>query len=479
MNFKANFQLLKKSADKPTSIRLHVYSTFLFPVQRRLIWATGHKVHPDLWDGENHRPHTSGNEVEKYIRQNKVNKSKAAILKTQLKKTKQYLDSIEVKALVYLTEHQNDRPLLTTDHYRTYFNEIFREITDPGATITGYCEKLIADMESGKRRKPKNNQRYTSGTISNYIGFLNVWRDFEKATKAAYTFKGVTLKTYSSFIEFCEQKPLMDSHGQRRKDIDGTPLIGLAVNTIGRHIAKWKVAMEMAKTDGVHKNDVYRLRAFSAITEDTDGTYLKEAEIKRLYATDFSYRPRWEQVRDVFIVGCYTAQRVSDYSRINNKMIVSLKNGSPGLEFVQTKGKNRVVIPAHPIVLDILAKYNGSLPKLGQHPGNIVNNHIKGICEAAGITERYISTRGDKGKVVERSGPKWEFVASHTARRTGITLMHLAGMELYQISKVSGHRDTKQLEKYIKASKAESAGIISEYTFFAREASPLKAVKHG
>jgi|GEM_PF-6820785 len=479
MDLKANFQLLRKSSDKPTPIRLTVYSSFLFPVSRRLIWATGHKVHPDLWNFEDHRPYTSGNPVDNYIRRNSINKSRAAILKTQLKKTKKYLDKVEDGALAFLVENQDKQPRLTGDDYRRYFNEAFREITDPTATLSGYCAKMIKGMESGARRKPKTNSRYTSGTIANYTGFLNVWRAFEKATGRVYAFGHITLETYRDFVLFCERKPLTDAHGQPRKDTDGTPLTGLAVNTIGRHVSKWKVIMEAAKDEGIHKNDVFRMKAFAALTEDTDGTYLKQSELNRLYKFDLSNNLRWEQVRDVFVVGCYTAQRVSDYTRLSSKMLVDLDNGRQALSFIQTKGKNEVVIPVHPIVLEILNKYGGAMPDLGKNPDNIVNGHIKSICEAAGINERYVSTRGEKGHTVERSGPKWEFVASHTARRTGITLMHLAGMGVHKIAEVSGHRDIKQLQKYIKATKAESAEVISGNSFFAREASPLKAVKHG
>lgn len=476
MDLKANFQLLKKSATKPTPIRLHVYSSFLFPATRRLIWPTGHKVHPELWNLETHRPFTSGNEVDNFIRRNNVNKSKAGILKTQLRKTKQYLDEVEVKSLEYLVEHQNDRPLISREEYRTHFNEAFRQIVVQSVTVADYCKTIIAEMENGTRRKPRSNQRYTPGTIANYSGLLNVWQAFEKQTRQIHTFDAVTLATYKAFMMFCESKPLTDAHGNPRTDKDGTPLRGLAVNTIGRHIAKLKVVMEMAKADGIHTNDVYRLKAFTAITEDTDGTYLKQSELDRLYRFDLSDNPRREQVRDVFVLGCYTAQRVSDYTRITSEMITDLENGSKALSFIQTKGKNKVVIPAHPVVLEILAKYGGNVPDLGKNPENIVNNHIKAICEAAGINERYVSTKGEGGHTVTQSGPKWEFVASHTARRTGVTLMHLAGMDVHKIAGVSGHKDIKQLQKYIKASKAESAEVISGNSFFAREASKLKAV---
>lgn len=59
------------------------------------------------------------------------------------------------------------------------------------------------------------------------------------------------------------------------------------------------------------------------------------------------------------------------------------------------------------------------------------------------------STKGGKS-TLERV-PKWKLVHSHTARRTGATLMYLAGIDIYDIMEVTGHASPEILKKYIKA----------------------------
>lgn len=56
---------------------------------------------------------------------------------------------------------------------------------------------------------------------------------------------------------------------------------------------------------------------------------------------------------------------------------------------------------------------------------------------------------------------------SHTARRTGATLMYLAGVDLYDIMKVTGHASPKMLKKYIKADTQEVIEKLTDrYEYF-------------
>ena len=50
---------------------------------------------------------------------------------------------------------------------------------------------------------------------------------------------------------------------------------------------------------------------------------------------------------------------------------------------------------------------------------------------------------------------KWELIHTHTARRTGATLMYLSGMDIYDIMKITGHSSPAMLKKYIKADQLE------------------------
>ena len=63
--------------------------------------------------------------------------------------------------------------------------------------------------------------------------------------------------------------------------------------------------------------------------------------------------------------------------------------------------------------------------------------------------------------------PKYKLVHSHTARRTGATLMYLSGMEIYDIMKITGHTTPVMLKKYIKADRLEVVHkIMTKYDYF-------------
>ncbi len=66
---------------------------------------------------------------------------------------------------------------------------------------------------------------------------------------------------------------------------------------------------------------------------------------------DLSGHPKLENVRDLFLIGCYTGLRYSDYSTIKPEYI---KNGY--LEIIQAKTGSPVIIPLHDVILRILEK---------------------------------------------------------------------------------------------------------------------------
>jgi site-specific recombinase XerD len=64
--------------------------------------------------------------------------------------------------------------------------------------------------------------------------------------------------------------------------------------------------------------------------------------------------------------------------------------------------------------------------------------------------------------------PKYELVQSHTARRTGATLMYPAGMDVFNICMMTGHSSIAMLKKYIKAGDLERARTISNDAAFTK-----------
>ncbi len=90
-----------------------------------------------------------------------------------------------------------------------------------------------------------------------------------------------------------------------------------SINTIGRHVKELKIIMRAAREEGLHDNGMIESRKFRVLTADVENIYLTESEIRAIADLDLSGDKHKDIARDVFLVGCYTAQRFSDYSTIN------------------------------------------------------------------------------------------------------------------------------------------------------------------
>ncbi len=179
--------------------------------------------------------------------------------------------------------------------------------------------------------------------------------------------------------------------------------------------------------------------------------------------------------RDIFLLGCCLAQRVSDYSTIKESDIstsVTYKPSSDGsiekretlqITIVQQKGGGKVIIPLNAMARRILAKYNNNLPNIAPQK---INQYIKDIGRLAGITDIVEINSIVGGVKTCETFEKCDLIVSHTARRTGATLMYLSGMNLFDICKVTGHTNIKTLRKYIKADELDVVSKIIKYEYF-------------
>ena len=90
------------------------------------------------------------------------------------------------------------------------------------------------------------------------------------------------------------------------------------------------------------------------------------------------------------------------------------------------------------------------------------------LFRSAGI-DSPVSVETTSGGVLRQEiRPKYSMVQSHTARRTGATLMYLAGMDVFNICMMTGHSSIAMLKKYIKADDLERASTISNDAAFAK-----------
>ena len=121
-------------------------------------------------------------------------------------------------------------------------------------------------------------------------------------------------------------------------------------------------------------------------------------------------------------------------------------------------------VPCSQELLQILEKYNYSVPRLTDQK---INEYIKEVAKMAGLDEEIRVEYVKGGQKHVDFVPKWKMVHSHTARRTGATLMYLSGMEIYDIMKITGHTSPLMLKRYIKADELEVVQkIVEKYDYF-------------
>ena len=325
-------------------------------------------------------------------------------------------------------------------------------------TLSQYIKRFIDEATTGKRLFKGN--RYTFSTIKNYKGFEAQFNEYQgiyteerlKELKEKnespqplkrIDFEDITIDFYNDFLSFFNDK-------------------NYSPNTIGRHIKHLKVLMRLSKDEGLHNNSEYQRKGFEAMAVPVDNVYLNETELKRIFELDLSKNKPYEIARDVFLCGCYTAQRYSDYSRICKDHIKTY-SGRRVIEIIQQKTGEKCIIPIRPELDYILKKYDYNLLRTHEQK---VNKYIKEVVKLAEITEKvnYEENRG--GMKVKLTVPKNELIKTHSARRSGCTNMYLAGIQPIDIMKISGHKTEREFLKYIKVSKQETALNLSDHLYF-------------
>jgi integrase len=148
--------------------------------------------------------------------------------------------------------------------------------------------------------------------------------------------------------------------------------------------------------------------------EEVDAVYLSWKEISVIYHLELSEKQYLEKYRDLFVLGCLTGFRFSDYSDIKPNEI-----RDEMLYVTQNKTLTQVVVPLRPDSKRILIdKYNMQMPQVS-NPN--LNLYIKEVVKMAKIDEQIKITHKRGNKIIEEVRPKYAWITSHTCRRSFCT----------------------------------------------------------
>ncbi len=365
-----------------------------------------------------------------------------------------------VEAIVFREERERQR---IQEEEERQEQERLRQIKEQEeearkADVILFLENFLEGIKNGRIKNGAEN--YTLNTCKVWSNFLGILKRFIQISP--FTWKDINKALADRFVSFMEKN-------------------GYMVTSINKYIICFKAMIQNAMDQELH-NNLIALRAFSKKkiqeTDKAKEIYLTKTELQALY--EMPLEGLKDKVRDVFLVGCYTCQRFSDYARLEKENFTKTAKGTKVVRIVQEKTGNDVVIPIlNDNLLHIAEKYGYDIPKVNDV---ILNRYIKQILKELSSTvpslarkERTLLTmkerekekqglvsfeRDNKGYVIK---PRYELVSSHTARRSGITNLYLSGnFDTYQMMSISGHRDEKTFYEYIKLSSDEVADSIAK-----------------
>lgn len=291
-------------------------------------------------------------------------------------------------------------------------------VTKRGATLIRYYRRLARMVEEFEKHIQQDvfTDSFDEKIVGEYIHFLRSY----KPEKQSSGFKQTTVRNFYS-------KTIAAFNKAERQG--------------------WPV-----KTSAFHE--------YSIKEEDSHAVYLNMDELATLNALKLDEEAR--QVRDIFLIGCFTGLRYSDYSRLSEENFLD-----ENITILTKKTETKVTIPIHSIIKEIIDRNGGYGFLKYKYSQQSFNKSIKAICKKAGITDKIMLeyTRGfDKVREVYK---KYELVSTHTARRTAATNMYLAGIPTFRIMLITGHKSESAFYRYIRIQKEENAKDLQNHAFFA------------
>lgn len=350
--------------------------------------------------------------------------------------------------------------------------ELVRQLQEarrPG--VPDFIRKRLEGMADGTIKRKGNN--YTKQTLHTYTGFANILETFVR--EHPFDWEDIDERLIDEFVLY------MENYGYMKKTINkNLAVFSAMLNTAFKEGYRFKTSV----LDHFPKLHVTREDKVVEI-------YLTEKELQALYEMPLSGKE--DTARDVFLVGCYTSQRFSDYSRITERN-VSFHDGVGIITLTQQKTGTEVSIPIlNDNLIRIFEKYDYNLPHIQNSDLNDTIKVVLGkLSETVPSLKREVATRitllsrrmeeqnrvqfkrNEHGEVLV---PRYRLATTHTARRTGITLMYLSRLlDSREMMSISGHKTESVFNDYIKISGIELATGIARKVAKAKREAGAKSV---
>lgn len=422
---KSTFNLKEPNKDGETSIRLVAY----FKNEgKKLIYSTGETIHPNEWDFNNIQPNNLTGRTPKAEAQRTI--------KRQLDRYSNFFIEITNR---YINSDQE----ITIENIRAEFDKEFKKTK---AQSNNFFK--VYDLFLEMKKLDQTDEANSVSTISRYEYNKTLLQEYETYSKTSLHLNKIDKAFYNSYISYCVS---VKKH---------------STNTLSRNLGLLKTFLFWA----FNNNYTYKadFKEFKNIKKQiTDEVALTMEQVTEIFEFDFSDNERLEKVRDLFVFGCVTGMRFSNYSTVKKN---DIQNGFINVRDLKDKNKE-LSIPLNDYSSFILKKYNYKLPLITNQK---FNDYIKEVIQKVGYTDEIKKTIKLGQDLVESVSPFYERVSSHTARRSFITIMKNKKIPDKVIMGFTGHKSLEVFNQYYKPNTDDKIDFMQ--TVWKMEKAPLKKV---
>lgn len=400
-----------------------------WPLRIRVQWGehgrhylnigAGVSIEPDKWSQEAHRCKANTTHGIRHIPANVINK--------RITEVEDAIDAAFAEA-----ERAERTPTPTE----------LRAAIDKALGRTRYTPETLADLFALYIREAAMERQWSDGTTYQMISFGNTLRCLYPAARPAdlcgrfaarfvadLTAKGignVTVKTNAAIL-------LTFAKWLSRK--------GYAIDP--------SLMAERPRIKTVRRNVIY-------LTPD---------ELHRLEAADFGddrKRATLEAARDILLLSSYTGLRISDVGALRPEHVHDT--------YIEVRTKKT----GAPLRIELNRHSRAAIERLSlnDNGGYIAptiartkqaSRAMREACRIAGIDNPVSQTHYQGARRIESTGPKWQFVSTHTGRRTFICNALSLGIPPQVVMKWTGHSDYSAMKPYIDIIDAAKASNMARF----------------
>lgn len=316
------------------------------------------------------------------------------------------------------------------------------------ARLISYSQQLYEKTVSGERKiasGKRAGQAYKPNSLKAYSNYLKNLREYAAHLKKEdFDFEEIDRAFYEGWRDFLYSKKY-------------------SLGYFSTMVKVLKTIMAEAADENLHSSQMHRSKHFTKPSYESDTIYLNvdqldilfkhKYEVNNLRGEQFNYL---EHAVDLFLVGCWTGLRFSDFSSITAQHVEG------NFIRVQTeKTGERVTIPMHPVLRQIFNKYGQQFP--APISNQKLNEYIKEAAKAAGLTHDIQIRLNVGGKTELHDFKFYERITTHAARRSFATNMFKSGIPPIVIMAITGHRTEAAFLKYIRVSNEEKAQMMQAF----------------